>query len=96
MIKKISAVKIRQNLGQVMNEVTIKGDDYIVERAGKPLVAIVSMTKYRHLQEARSEFFGTVKEIRKRAGAKGAKAAAEAIREASLAAKKQETKTRLR
>ena len=36
MLKKISAMKVRQNLGQVMNEVALRGDDYVVERAGKP------------------------------------------------------------
>jgi prevent-host-death family protein len=45
MIKRISALKARQNLGQVMNEVALGGDDYIIERAGKPLVAIVSIEK---------------------------------------------------
>ena len=55
MVKKLSALKARQNLGQVMNEVSLKGDDYIIERAGKPLVAIVSMEKYQILQGEREE-----------------------------------------
>jgi hypothetical protein len=37
-LRKISALKARQNLGQVMNEVALRGDDYIIERAGRPLV----------------------------------------------------------
>ena len=53
MEKKISAMKARQNLGLLMNEVSIRGDDYIIERAGKPLVAIISMEKYQILQEDR-------------------------------------------
>ncbi|MDP2983536.1 MAG: type II toxin-antitoxin system Phd/YefM family antitoxin [Candidatus Latescibacter sp.] len=55
MLKKTSAMKARQNFGQVMNEVSLKGDDYIIERAGKPLVAIISMEKYRMLQREREE-----------------------------------------
>jgi prevent-host-death family protein len=55
MFKKLSALKARQNLGQVMNEVSLKGDDYIIERAGKPLVAIVSIEKYQILQREREE-----------------------------------------
>ena len=55
MLKKLSALKARQNLGQVMNEVSLKGDDYIIERAGKPLVAIISMEKYQILQKEREE-----------------------------------------
>jgi prevent-host-death family protein len=53
MLKKISAMKMRQSLGQVMNEVALRGDDYIVERAGKPLVAIIPMEKYERLQKDR-------------------------------------------
>jgi len=56
-LKKISAVKARQNLGQVMNEVALKEDDYIVERAGKPLVAIVSMATYQRLRKEREAVF---------------------------------------
>jgi prevent-host-death family protein len=57
MIKKISAMKARQNLGQVMNEVALRGDDYVIERAGKPLVAIIPMEKYRRLEKDLDDFF---------------------------------------
>lgn len=57
MYKKISALKARQNLGQVMNEVALKGDDYIIERAGKPMVAVIPMEKYQSLQRDWDEFF---------------------------------------
>ena len=53
MLKKISAMQARQTLGQIMNEVALRGDDYIVERAGKPLVAIISMGKYEVIQKER-------------------------------------------
>jgi len=60
MYKTISALKARQNLGQVMNEVALKGDDYIIERAGKPLVAVIPMEKYQSLQQEWDEFFESV------------------------------------
>ena len=60
MLKTLSALKVRQNLGRVMNEVSLKGDDYIVERAGKPLVAIVSMEKYGILRGERKETLRTL------------------------------------
>jgi prevent-host-death family protein len=53
MLKKISAMQARQTLGQIMNEVALRGDDYVVERAGKPLVAIISMGKYEVIQKER-------------------------------------------
>jgi len=63
MQKKISAMKARQNLGQIMNEVAIRGDDYIVERAGKPLVAIIDMDKYQQLQEDRDQALEAVRSV---------------------------------
>ena len=63
MYKRISALKARQNLGQVMNEVALKGDDYIIERAGKPLVAVIPMEKYQSLQRDWDEFFESVRTV---------------------------------
>jgi prevent-host-death family protein len=64
MYKKISALKARQNLGQVMNEVALKGDDYIIERAGKPLVAVIPIEKYQSLQQGIEEFFQALSQMR--------------------------------
>ena len=44
-------MKARQNLGQLLNEVSIRGDAYIIERAGKPLAALVDMERFQQLQE---------------------------------------------
>ncbi len=63
MIKKLPALKARQNLGQVMNEVALRGDEYIVERAGKPLVAIISMDRYRMLEQDRDSALEAVNDI---------------------------------
>lgn len=60
MQKTISAIKVRQNLGQVMNEVALKADEYIVERAGKPLVAIIPIGRYQNLKQEREVFLRTV------------------------------------
>ncbi len=55
MLKKITAVKARQNLGQIMNEVSLLGDDYMIERAGKPIAVIISIDKYQSVQAKREE-----------------------------------------
>jgi prevent-host-death family protein len=49
-LKKISALKARQNLGQIINKVAFRGNDYIIEQAGRPLVAIIGFEKYHQLQ----------------------------------------------
>jgi len=63
MIKKLPALKARQNLGQVMNEVALRGDEYIVERAGKPLVAIISIDRYRSLEQNRAAALDSLTDI---------------------------------
>ena len=92
MLKKISALKARQNLGRVMNEVALRGDDYIVERSGKPMVAIIPLEKYRQLQSALDEFFEEVKDFRQAAKKAKPKEVDRAIAEAVEASKKSELK----
>lgn len=89
MYKKISALKARQNLGQVMNEVALKGDDYIIERAGKPLVAVIPMEKYHSLQQEWDEFFESVSAMSASIKEKDAKIVDELVDEAVRAYRKQ-------
>ncbi len=93
MLKRISAIKVRQNLGQVMNEVALKEDEYIVERAGKPLVAIIPIEKYQRLQGEREEFFRIVEDIQKEARKSDTRTIDSEIEEAVQAYRKGKTKS---
>jgi prevent-host-death family protein len=93
MLKRISAIKVRQNLGQVMNEVALKEDEYIVERAGKPLVAIIPIEQYQRLQGEREEFFRMVEDIQKEARQSDTKAIDSEIEEAVQAYRKGKSKS---
>lgn len=66
MLKKISAMKARQNLGQILNEVSLRGDAYIIERAGKPLAALVDLERFQQLQEDRDAALQAVGNIWKK------------------------------
>jgi prevent-host-death family protein len=94
MLKKISAIKVRQNLGQVMNEVALKEDEYIVERAGKPLVAIIPIDQYQRLRGEREDFFRMVGEIQQEAVRPDRKIIDLEIEEAVKAYRKAKSKTR--
>jgi prevent-host-death family protein len=63
MLKKISALKARQNLGQLLNEVSIKGDYFIIERAGKPLAALVDLESLQKIQADRDSALAAVRKI---------------------------------
>ena len=65
MLKTVSAIKVRQNLGLVMNEVSLKADEYIVERSGKPLVAIIPIERYLNMNDKREDFFRLYGSIQK-------------------------------
>ncbi len=75
-----------------MNEVSIKGDDYVVERAGKPLVAIIPIEKYLRFQKDLDEFYSEVKAFQTGLKSVPAEDIDEALAEATLAAKKAETR----
>jgi len=63
MVKKINALKARKNLGELLEEVYYKGDQYVIERAGKPMAAVVPLWQLEEWQKRRARFFETVEEV---------------------------------
>jgi len=93
MLKKISAMKARQNLGQLLNEVSIRGDSFIIERAGKPLAALVDMERFQLLQEDQSFALQALKKVWEKMAGADPQEIQEAIEEAEKIAK-EENRTR--
>lgn len=48
----ISTLDIRKSLGDLLNKVSIRNDEYIVERKGQPLAAIIPILKLRTMERA--------------------------------------------
>lgn len=65
-VKKINALKARQNLGQLLEEVYYKGDEYVIERAGRPMAAVVPLWQLEERQKRRERFFGMVEELQQK------------------------------
>ena len=63
MVKTVNALKARQNLGQLLEEVYYKGDQYVIERAGKPMAAVVPLWQLEEWQKGREQFFAAVEEV---------------------------------
>jgi prevent-host-death family protein len=93
-LKKISAMKARQNLGQLLNEVSIRGDSYIIERAGKPLAALVDVEKFQQLQEDRDAALQAVRDIWQKMREADAQEVQEAIEEAVGSARNAKARAR--
>ena len=60
MTERISALKVRQNLGEIINRVYLRNDQFIIERAGKPVAAVIPVQKLEQMQAAAR---GRIKEI---------------------------------
>lgn len=43
MAKVVSAMDLRKNFGSILNQVALKDEEVVIERAGKPLARVVSM-----------------------------------------------------
>jgi prevent-host-death family protein len=66
MEKTINAMKARRNFGQLLEEAFYKGDQFIVERAGKPMAAVIPIQQYMQWKEQRERFFAMIDEVRER------------------------------
>lgn len=66
MLKTINALKARRNLGQLLEEVFYKGDQFVIERAGKPMAVVISPSEYEVYKEQREQDMKVFDEIRKK------------------------------
>ena len=63
----IPALEARNHLGEIIKRSVVKGDCFIVEKSGIPMVAIINVQnyeEYKHLMEERENNFAVVERIR--------------------------------
>lgn len=56
MIREASAMTIRNNLGELLNEVTYRHDSIVIQKSGKPVAAIVDIALFEKIRLMQSEF----------------------------------------
>lgn len=66
MAKNVSAVKARQQLGSLLNEVKLKGASIVIERDGKPMAALVPLERYEEMERRRNESFDRLEQLSER------------------------------
>ena len=54
MTKRISAAQAKAHLSDLMAQVAYGGEHYVIERRGKPLVALVSVDDLERLEQGRA------------------------------------------
>jgi prevent-host-death family protein len=52
MIETVSTLEMRQRLGDLLNRVALRHDQFVIERKGKPLAAMVPVERLEQMQEA--------------------------------------------
>ncbi len=50
MADKISTMDVRQRIGDLLNRVALRHDEFIIERKGKPLAALVPVERLEQMQ----------------------------------------------
>jgi prevent-host-death family protein len=52
MTERISTLQVRQKLGDILNRVALRHDQFVIERKGKPLAAVVPLERLEQMQQA--------------------------------------------
>jgi antitoxin (DNA-binding transcriptional repressor) of toxin-antitoxin stability system len=66
MTRTINATRARQNLGVLLTEVFAKNDQFIIERNGRPMAAIIPVWQFEQWNVKREAFFGMISKVRYR------------------------------
>jgi prevent-host-death family protein len=51
--RKLSAVEARKRFGEVLEGVYYRGDEVVIERAGKPMAVVIPTERYEALERSR-------------------------------------------
>ena len=66
MVRKVSAMAVRDRLGQILEEVYYRGDAVVIERAGRPMAVLVPPAEYERFRARRAERFRVYERIKAR------------------------------
>ncbi|HRN80906.1 MULTISPECIES: type II toxin-antitoxin system prevent-host-death family antitoxin [Nitrosomonas] len=56
MIKEVSAVNFRQNLGEMLNQVQYRNDSIVISKDGRPVAALVDAEMFARIRRMRERF----------------------------------------
>lgn len=56
MLREAPAMTVRQNLGELLNEVQYKRDQIVITKAGKPVAALIDIPLFERLRQMEQEF----------------------------------------
>ena len=56
MISNVTAVKFRQNLGEMLNQVQYRNDSIVINKDGKPVAALVDAELFARIRRMQERF----------------------------------------
>ena len=66
MKRTVSAGDARKRLGELLEGVYYRGDEVVIERAGKPMAAVIPAHVYQSIKERRERLFQMIERIQER------------------------------
>ena len=66
MVRKVTAMKVRDSLGELLDEVYYRGDEVVIERAGRAMAVLVPVGRYEQYRQDRNERFKILEQIKAR------------------------------
>ena len=66
MKRKISAVEARKKLGEILESVYYRGDEVVIERAGKPMAVVIPSERYEAMEQSRERLFELIEKAQER------------------------------
>ncbi len=88
MKESITAMYARKNFGRLLDKTALLGESYVIERAGRPMAALVSVDRFNEILDAGSEVEATLENLIKRIKGSKSKKLEKAILEAREAVSK--------
>ncbi|TAK56130.1 MAG: type II toxin-antitoxin system Phd/YefM family antitoxin [Dehalococcoidia bacterium] len=66
MKRKLSAMDARQRFGEVLEGVYYRGDEVVIERAGKSMAVVVPIERYESMERSRERMFELIEKAQAR------------------------------
>ena len=94
-MEKVSTIDVRQRIGDLLNRVALRHDEFVIERKGKPLAALVPVERLEQMRRFARRHVLELLEAQKQSTASEEQALAIAL-EAQRSARKRARKRRRR
>ena len=87
--RKVTALAARRRLGELLESVYHRGDEVIIERAGKPMAVVIPAERYEAMERDRERLFSMIDRVHEQNKDVPPQVVQDAIDEAIAAVRKQ-------